>query len=309
MLLLATAFWGVSFPLMKALGQLAHQVSPDAGTWYFTSMMLMPRFVLAAVVIGLVMGRGVREITRNEWYQGACIGGFAAAGMLFQADGLQFTEASTSAFLTQLYAILIPLWVAWRSRRNPGARVWVCTAMVLAGVAILGQFDWRALRLGRGEAETLLASFFFMGQILTLERKQFALNRVLPITFVMFLVEGIVFGGLAWATAPDLAAFTGVASKPAWWVLTGALTVFCTLGAFLLMNKWQPKISSTEAGLLYCGEPIFSSVFSLFLPGWFSVMAAIEYPNEGITTQLLIGGGLISVANILLQLRRSKQPN
>ena len=71
------------------------------------------------------------------------IGLFASGGMLFQNDGLQFTAASTSAFLTQLYAILIPIWVGWRTRRNPGAVVWTSCALVLAGVAILGQFDWR----------------------------------------------------------------------------------------------------------------------------------------------------------------------
>jgi hypothetical protein len=40
--------------------------------------------------------------------------------MLLQTDGLRFTAASTSAFLTQFYAILIPVYVALRSRRNPG---------------------------------------------------------------------------------------------------------------------------------------------------------------------------------------------
>src|SRR2546430_9615229 len=47
---------------------------------------------------------------------GVILGIFAATGMLFQNDGLQFTAASTSAFLTQFYAILIPVWVAWRGR-------------------------------------------------------------------------------------------------------------------------------------------------------------------------------------------------
>jgi len=37
------------------------------------------------------------------------LGLFASAGMALQNDGLQFYAASTSAFLTQLYAILIPV--------------------------------------------------------------------------------------------------------------------------------------------------------------------------------------------------------
>jgi drug/metabolite transporter (DMT)-like permease len=306
MLLLATTYWGMSFPLMKAAGQLAERVTPDASTWFYTAMMVMPRFVLAALVLAVALGRGLFRLTKLEWEQGLWIGGFAAAGMLLQADGLQFTEASTSAFLSQFYAILIPLWVAVRTRHNPGARVWGCTVLVMIGVAVLGQFDWQALRLGRGEAETLVASVFFGGQILSLARPKFALNRVLPITFVMFLVEGVVFAGLAMATAPSAMDIVRPLTLAPWWGFTLALTLFCTLGSFLVMNKWQPKISATEAGLLYCAEPVFSASMSLFLPGLFSIWAGINYPNEGVTAHLLIGGGFILIANVLLQLGRKK---
>ena len=46
------------------------------------------------------------------------------------------------------------------------------------------------------------------------------------------------------------------------------------------MNTWQPKITATEAGLIYCVEPIFGSGMALFLPALFSAWAAIDYPNE-----------------------------
>jgi hypothetical protein len=83
--------------------------------------------------------------------------------------------------------------------------------------------------------------------------------------------------------------------------------VVCTIGAFTIMNRWQPAITSTEAGLIYCVEPLFASIFALFLPGLFSVWAAINYPNERATWSLLVGGGLITVANILVQ-TRAKRP-
>lgn len=303
MLLLATACWGVSFPLMKATGQLAARVNPAASPWFFTSMMVMPRFVLATLVLAVVLGPSLRGITRGEWSQGAMLGGFATLGMLFQADGLQYTSASTSAFLSQFYVILIPLWVAVQTRRNPGGRVWWSVALVLVGVAVLGRFNWEEVQLGRGEAETLLASFFFAGQILTLERPEFSRNRALPLTFVMFLVEGVGFGGLALVTTPSGAALVEPLGSGAWWTFNLLLTVVCTLGAFLLMNTWQPRITSTEAGLLYCVEPVFSSALALVLPGFLSVWAAIAYANERLSADLLWGGGCILAANVLLQLR------
>ncbi len=303
MLLLVTACWGVSFPLMKAAGMLVAVHAPSANTWFFTAMVLMPRYVLATLVLAVVLGPAWRTITKSEVRQGLLLGGFASGGMLFQADGLQFTAASTSAFLSQFYAILIPLWVAWRTRRNPGVSVWICVGLVLVGVAILGRFDWHQLRLGRGESETLLASVFFMGQILMLERREFALNRVVPITLVMFLVQAVVFTALSVATKPHWAAWVAPWESGAWWGFTLVLTVVCTLGAFLLMNRWQKEIGSTEAGLLYCMEPVFSSGLAAVLPGLFSIWAGINYGNEGITSHLLTGGGCILLANGWLQLR------
>jgi drug/metabolite transporter (DMT)-like permease len=110
---------------------------------------------------------------------------------------------------------------------------------------------------------------------------------------------------LAGATAPDLQALVAPWRSPAWLGLTLTLTLFCTLGAFVLMNTWQPKISATEAGLIYCVEPIFGSVMALFLPALFSRWAGIDYANETATWTLLAGGGLITAANLLIQLRRT----
>jgi drug/metabolite transporter (DMT)-like permease len=181
--------------------------------------------------------------------------------------------------------------------------VLTCCALVLAGVAILGQFDFCAMRLGRGELETLLSSVFFMMQILLLERKEFAGNRPLAVSFMMFAVEAVLFTGMAAFTAPDFAALLTPWTSLPWLTLTLLLTVFCTLGSYILMNTWQPKITATEAGLIYCGEPLFASIMALFLPALFSAWIGFNYPNETLTWNLLIGGGLITLANILLQLR------
>src|SRR5579871_6336650 len=170
----ATVFWGLSFPLIKAIMLTHARLLPGSGTWFITAQTLWPRFTLSLLVIAALNFRELRTLTRSEWRQGLGLGLFSATGLCFQIDGLQFTAASTSAFLTQLYAILIPVWLAVRQRRNPGAGVWLSAVLVLAGVAVLARLDWRDLRLGRGEAETLFSSVFFMGQILWLERKQFA---------------------------------------------------------------------------------------------------------------------------------------
>jgi len=303
MLLLANLYWGLSFPVIKALVHLHDKILPAGSEWFSTVYTVAPRFLLASVILLIWQARELGQITRAEWKQGVTIGLFAAAGMLLQNDGLRFTAASTSAFLTQFYAILIPVYVAWRARRRPTPMVWWCCALVLVGVAVLGRFNWRELSFGRGELETLLSSFFFMGQILMLEKPEYAANRAAKITLVMCGTEMLVFWILVAFTAPSATAVLTPWSSSGWLGLTSLLTFFCTLGAFSLMNTWQPKISATEAGLIYCVEPIFSSLMALFLPALFSVWVGINYPNETPTAHLLIGGGLITLANVLIQLR------
>jgi drug/metabolite transporter (DMT)-like permease len=306
MLLLANLFWGVSFPLIKALALLHARLVPAAGTWFSTFYSIAPRFLLAAGVLVWLQRRSLRQITRGEWQQGLLIAGFSSIGMLLQNDGLQFTDASTSAFLTQLYAILIPVSAALYFRRNPGTSVWLSCLLVLGGVAILGRFDWQEFSFGRGESETLLSSVFFMGQILCLGWARFAGNRPEKITLVMFGAQAVLFGLLAIGAAPDTFTLIKPWTSVPWLGFTLGLTVFCTLGSLSLMNAWQPKISTTEAGLIYCVEPIFASLMALFLPAWMSRWAGLDYPNETATWTLLAGGALITGANVLIQIRPPK---
>jgi drug/metabolite transporter (DMT)-like permease len=308
MLVLANVFWGLSFPVIKAITLLHAKLLPDAGTWFSAIYTVAPRFALSVVLFGLWQWRALRHTTRLELRQGIIIGLFAAAGMLLQNDGLQFTTASTSAFLTQLYAVLIPVWLTVRSRHRPGWLVWACCGLVLVGVAILGHFDWRTLHFGRGEWETLASSLFFMGQILTLEDKRYLANRPERFTFVIFVTEAVIFGVLTLVAMPGVGTLSIPWTSSAWVGLTLILTVLCTIAAFSLMNWWQPKITATEAGLVYCFEPIFGSALALVLPAIFSAWGGINYPNEHLTWALLVGGGLITLANVIIQLNPPVRP-
>jgi drug/metabolite transporter (DMT)-like permease len=303
MLLLGNLFWGLSFPLIKAIGLEHAQLVPASGNWFITACLIYPRFLLAAAILALLLRGELARMTALEFRQGLFIGLAAAGGVLFQNDGLQFTSASTSAFLTQLTAILVPCWIAWRARKAPPPVVWLCCALVLGGVGVLARFDFGTLRMGRGELETLVCSFFFMGQILVLDDRRYLGNRALPVSFVMFATLAVIFAGMALATAPRAADMAALWGSAPWLGFTALLTVFCTLGSFIIMNKYQPAITATEAGLIYCVEPIFASLMALFLPALFSRWAGFDYPNETITWHLLFGGALITLGNIFLQLR------
>lgn len=301
LLILATLFWGLSFPVLKSLMLLQSRFWPGASDTLIVMGAVAPRFVFATLVVLIPCLRQTPAITAREWRQGIVVGIFAAGGLIFQIDGLRYTAASTSAFLTQFYALTIPLWLAVRGRRWPSPLVLLASLLVLGGVALLGHFDWRQLHLGRGEWETLLGSTLFMGQILGLEHPAFAGTRGLPVTAAMFAVSSVAFVALALAATPQLAMWRAPLSSLPWLGLTALLTLLSTVATYLIMNACQPKISSTQAALLYCFEPIFGSLLALCLPAVFSHWAGIDYPNEKLSLNLLLGGGLITVANLLIQ--------
>jgi len=302
LLMAATLVWGLSFPLIKSLGQLQQSLVPGSGGWLVTVCAVAPRFLIAGVGVALFGAWRHGLPVLRELRQGAGLALFAGLGLLLQVDGMQYTDASVSAFLTQLYAVLIPLWVAVRTRRAPRWTVWAAGVLVVAGVGVLGRVDVRTLRLGRGELETVLGSLFFMAQILWLERKEFAGNRVVPTTAVMFLGLGLPFAAAAWVLSPEPAALAVLVLTPAWLGLTLVLTAACTIFCFVVMNACQPRVTATEAGLIYTLEPLSASVLALFLPALLTRWIGIAYANEALTGQLLAGGVLLTAANVLVQL-------
>ncbi len=306
MLLVANLLWGVSFPLIKAMALIQERLIPGSTSWYITATTLLPRFLLAALIVGVAAWSTVRTLTRKEVRQGVGLGLFGVAGIILQNDGLQYTSASTSAFLTQFYSILIPLYLTVRHGHLPSWTIWVACVLVIAGAGFLAGVDVRDFHLGRGELETIFSSFFFMGQILLLEGAEFRANRALGTTVVMFTVEAAVAAAMTAWLAPRGQSLVPLLTNVPWMTFTLMLTLLCTVAAFTLMNVWQPRISATEAGLLYSAEPLFTASMALFLPGIFSAWAGLNYPNERLTANLLAGGGLITAANLLVQLKPGK---
>ena len=306
-LLLATVFWGLSFLSMKALAMTQEKLWPEGSTWFFASLSIVIRFSVAGLILFFFCLPALRKMTRLELWQGSGLAFFGSIGLLFQMDGVNYTEASTSAFLTQTYCLILPFVQAVRERRRPSVLILLASVMVLSGVAVLARFDWREMRLGRGEWETILASVIFTGQILWLERPVFAANHAPRTTLVMFAGSALLILPVALFHAGSPSNLWRVYQSGPALVFVGILSLFCTLAAFLMMNRWQPDVTSTQAGLIYCAEPVFTSLFALCLPAVFSQWASIHYANEILTPHLVIGGGLILAANVMVILRAAQR--
>ena len=298
MLLLATAGWGLSFPLMKALLLVQHQLAPTASEWWLTAQSLAARFGLAALVAAIPYGRRVQKIRWPEWKLGLGLGLLNGGGMLFQMTGLGHTHASTSAFLTSAFVVIIPVTVALRRRKWPSGMLTLCCALVVVGLSILSRMDWRQFHLGPGEQLTLLSAVIFSGAILWLARPEFFTTDKCTATVIMFATTAAIFGpALVWPGSNRGVIY----QSSAVWILLAGLVIFCTVVAFTLMNVWQPHLPPTHAGLIYCAEPVVASMCALLIPAGLARLGQVDYANETITINLLIGGSLITLANGLAQ--------
>lgn len=304
-LTLATAAWGLSFPTAKAVMQAQAIAAPGHAEWFHAALILFNRMLLATLIMFVLLGARRRGFTRLELRQGIELGLFGGLGMLLQTDAQNYIAASTSAFFTQFTCVFVPLTVALRSRRMPSPLVITACALVMAGCAMLSGVKPGEIRLGRGEWETIAAAALFTGQILCLERVRFHNNDSRRSATVMFAVKGAVLSVFVIAGGPG--AVVSAIAAPGVLVLTMLLAVVCTVYSYTTMIHWQPRVTSTQAGLIYATEPIFASAWALFLPGWFSGFTGIAYANEHLTWQLFAGGGLILAANLLL-IARPDQP-
>jgi drug/metabolite transporter (DMT)-like permease len=302
MLILACALWGLSFPLIKALDLEQRARLPEASGVFLAAWLQMARFGLAALVMLPFVIRS--RPTRMELKQGVWIALWGGLGMALQAWGLIHTEASTSAFLTQAYCVFLPLVACLKQRCFPGGKTLMATILVLAGGAILSGMKPGDLRIGKGEAATLAAAFFFTFQILTLENRKYAGNRGMAVTFAMCAFIALIFLPVCLLLAPEPSLLLRAGGSWISFSIVLVLAIVCSVGAYGLMNSWQPRLPATEAGLIYTTEPVFTAGFAMFLP---AILTGGRYANESLTVSLLAGGTLIVIANILMQWKRPPQ--
>ncbi len=300
LLISATLFWGLSFPLMRSLVLAQAEQAPEIPTGIVACADIAMRFGLASLILLVLCGRCAFVVTRREWLQATGLALLAGVGLFLQTLGLAWTDASVAAFLTQLYTLFVPVIVAIRDKRLPGYRVYVACLFVLAGAALLSPNLLKHFQLGAGEIAILLSTVFLAGQIVWVERPIFAENRALVVTMLMFAMLGLMFaaGYAGQGGSGEMA--VRLFATPSIWLLSMGLLFLCTLFTFLIMNTWQRWVSATEAGIIYCIEPVVAAILSGFMPAWVSSWAGINYPNEALTWNLFIGGAMIIGATVLV---------
>jgi drug/metabolite transporter (DMT)-like permease len=317
-LLLATAAWGMSFATAKAIMLCQDSLMPGLPAWFHAAFVLFNRMAISALLMQLIWRPIGPALRRSEVVQGIELGLFGAFGMLLQTDAQNLIPASSSAFFTQFTCVFVPLVVALRFRSWPSPRVVFACILVLAGCFLLNGVGRGSLGFGLGELETILGAALFTGQILAIERTSYAANNMRRVASVMFAVKALVLvpvmcvgvfthqSDAGWSATLS-GVFLAYGNAPLLG-MTMLITLVSTLYAYLAMTRWQGSVSSTQAGLVYATEPVFATVWALFLPGWFSALSGISYPNEVLSGGFFKGALLMLAANALILFRPHSSP-
>ncbi|MEK6711488.1 MAG: DMT family transporter, partial [Nitrospinota bacterium] len=249
-LLAASLIWGSTFALVKSALADAEEVAFLA--WRFAAA--VGTLALAAP---FALARELRGASPKEWAMGGATGFFLYGGFFFQTEGLRFTSAANSAFITGLCVILVPF-ILWAGGGRL-ARVHVLGA----GVAVLGLFLLSGADLsasGWGDALTFACAVLFACHIVCLG----AFGRRMR-TFGLFALQLIAASALAALAARTLGG--SIRWSGAVLLALGITGALATTLAFLLQTWAQRRLEPAQAALWLLTEPIFALGFGALLLG------------------------------------------
>lgn len=280
LLLLITAIWGASFPLMKNV--LDHIPS-------FAYLAL--RFIIATLVLLIIFYNKLHLTNKKIIKYGAAIGLMLFAGMALQVSGLYFTTASNSAFITGLNVIMVPVVSAVFLRKKPDLFSTVGVLLAFAGLFFLS--GGLSFRFNLGDFLTLLCAVCFSMQIIFIDKftnnEDPALLAVLQLAFAALFCSGAwVFEGFKPfelnATVIFTLLFTGIMG---------------TALAFAGQTIVQRFTTPTHTALIFTAEPVFGALFAMIIPN-----------SEGITESLGLttaaGCALILTGMLISEFRQTK---
>ena len=297
-LVVATFFWGCGFTWAKHAGEVVNELTgAGAGAVIGPVWVLTIRF-FAAGVLWLIMFRSARR--GWSWdlvYRSFILGLTLTLGMVVQHLGLDRTTEATSAFLTSLTILFVPLMMTLILRKPPPAAVWIGVVLAAAGVWILtGGAD---ARVGLGEALGIGCAVAYSINIIAINKFVTA-DNVMPITAGQFLVLALLCFLICLIVPHGLATLMPAESirmlkHPAVSINVALMTVFVSMCAFGLQFRFQPRIDPTRAALLYLFEPIFAALYA-----WIAI-------GRTMTRNAIVGAALILVANAVVELLQSRR--
>jgi drug/metabolite transporter (DMT)-like permease len=268
-LLGVAASWGSTFFMIK---DLLDRVP--------TLDFLAVRFTIASLVLVLVAPRALARLSPVVRRHAVVLGLLYGLAQILQTAGLAHTPASISGFVTGLYVVCTPLLAAAILRTRIPPITWAAVALATVGLGVLA-LD--GLSIGYGELITLVSAVLYALHIVGLGAWSSAQDAV-GMTILQIIVIAVV---CTLATVHD-----GIVlpDRPGDWLSVGYMAVVVGAAGLLGQTWAQAHLPPTRSAIIMSMEPVFASFFAVWLGG------------EDLTTRLLLGGGMVLVAMLAVEL-------
>lgn len=281
LLLSATVVWGSSFIILK-------ETIKELPALYVIGI----RFLIAAVIIGAVFFKKVRNIDKTTFIHGAILGLVLAGAYITQTLGLKHIGAGKNAFITSLYCVMCPFMMWLMFGVKPKSYNIISAVLCIIGiglVAISGAEEDDNMILGA--ALTFASAVFYGLQIVFTSRFHESKSDVMQLLFVQLLTVGVLI--TACSIAFELP-FCGIGaykinSEQVWRIVY--LTLVCTLYAQLAQILGLKFTESNQAAVILALEAVFGVIF------------AIVIGDEQITPTLWAGFAVIFIGTLLSELK------
>lgn len=257
------------------------------------------RFWIAAAVLWPIARR--RPSTPGELRSGLAAGACLLAGFLLQTAGLRSTGSATSAFITYLLVVLVPIIGSVRTRRLPTAAVAAGVFLAVAGLGLLvgGSTGGGHLLAGFGTGEwlTLASAFAFAMHIVVLGEVS---GRHDPVRLTLWQVLTVAAACLI----PGAFSRGGYGFDASVWAAAAFCGVGATAIAFFCMVWGQRVVPESQAALILLLEPVSAGVLGELhgdhlggrgLAGAAVILVALVVAELGDRRPTVVGGELALV--------------
>jgi drug/metabolite transporter (DMT)-like permease len=274
-LIVATAIWGVSFPIVK-------RGLADATPLAFLAL----RFGIASLLLAPILRLHPRT-ARHEVVAGALLGGLVAVGFMTQHVGLVYTTASRSAFIVAVSAVLAPVIAFALVGERPRSLALLALGLAGAGIYLLTAPDTTGLN--PGDLWTLGCAVCFGGQIVAVTELGARYDPRRLVWMQLAVTAALAALGLALLERPQV--------RWSWTfgVILAYTALFPSALAFFLQMRAQRHMSSGRAALIFCLEPVFAAAVS-----W-------AWLGERLSLVQWAGGGLIVLGMVAADLPMRRQ--
>lgn len=248
LLVLVTAFWGVSYFLMDLCLTDLQPLTLNAF-----------RFLVSFALLAVVFSKKLRHISRTTWRYSLLVGVFLTAVYVCCTYGVLYTSISNAGFICALPVVTTPLLGFLINRKKPDRRLAVSLLLCTVGLGLLTLNE--AFRPALGDVICLGTALFYALDLLFTE-KAVNLPDVDPLQ--MGILElGVV--GVIMLVLSLLLEQPRLPSTPVIWGSALFLALFCTGFAFVVQTVQQQYTTASHVGLIFTLEPLFSAIVAYFL--------------------------------------------